>query len=113
MLLQRKTISQIFFLPTGPSSSNILSDILSPLHLWTQESQILDGGSVHHCVAAIKKEVQPVLEKDLEEQVELVRETERKKRKEEEAKKTEEKEKAKKEKEKGVIIFKIFFYGFL
>ncbi|CAB4034551.1 Hypothetical predicted protein, partial [Paramuricea clavata] len=79
--------ADIFDFGEGPSNSNILSDISSPLNLWTQESQILDGGSVHHCAAAVKKEVLPVFEKDLEEQVESLRETERKKRKEEEAKK--------------------------
>jgi hypothetical protein len=83
-------ISQLFSPPVGPSNSNILSDISSPLNLWTQESLILDGGSVHHCAAAVKKEVLPVLEKDLAEQVEVVRETEKKKRKEEEIKKAEE-----------------------
>ena len=61
---------------------------------------------MHQCAAAVKKEVLPVLEKDLEQQVEVVRETERKKRKEDEAKKMEEEAKkvedaAKKEKEKG------------
>ena len=61
---------------------------------------------MHQCAAAVKKEVLPVLEKDLEQQVEVVRETERKKRKEEEAKKVEEEAKkaedaAKREKEKG------------
>lgn len=44
-----------------------------------------------------------MLEKDLEEQLEVVRDTEKKKRKEEEAKKVE--EAAKKEKEKGKGIF--------
>ena len=48
----------------------------------------------------MKKEVLPVLEKDLEQQVEGVRENERKKKKEEEAKKLE--EATKKEKEKGM-----------
>lgn len=72
--------------------------------MWTQESQILDGGSVHHCAATVKKEVLPVLEKDLEEQVEVVRETEKKKRREEEIKKSE--ETAKTVKDKGMIIMR-------
>lgn len=58
---------------------------------------------MHHCVTSVKKEVLPVLEKDLEEQVEVVRETERKKKKEEEAKKAE--EAAKKDKAKGEVEF--------
>lgn len=58
---------------------------------------------MHHCVTSVKKEVLPVLEKDLEEQVEVVRETERKKKKEEEAKKVE--EAAKKDKAKGEVEF--------
>lgn len=86
---------------TGAPSSNILSDISSALYLWTQESQILDGGSVHHCVATVKKDVLPVLEKDLEEQIGGLRETERKKRKDEEAKLAAEASKKEKGKAKG------------
>lgn len=61
---------------------------------------------MHHCAATVKKEVLPVLEKDLEKQVEVIRESERKKRKEEDAKKAE--ETAKKEKAKGENIDVVF-----
>ena len=66
---------------------------------------------MHHCIASVKKDVLPVLEKDLEEQIENLRENERKKRKdEEETKKAE--EALKKEKPKGKmqkLVLKCYF----
>ena len=93
-------ISFIFHFCLGLTTTNTLSDVSSPLNLWLQESQILDGGSVFHCVAGVKKKVLPTLERDLDAQINTVREAERKKKKEEETKKQAEEE-TKKEKSKG------------
>lgn len=86
----------------GPASANpVSSSIPSALTRWAEEGQILDPQSIHYCVASVKPEILPLLEKLQAEELEKEKAEEQKKKKEAEAKaaaaKKEEEEKKKQE----------------
>ena len=74
------------------ASSSTLGSVPSAMLRWTEESRVLDGDSLHDCVALIKKEIIDCLEKHRDEELSEKRE---KKKKEEEAKRAAEEEEAK------------------
>lgn len=74
------------------ATSSTLGSVPSAMLRWTEESRVLDGDSLHDCVALIKKEIIDCLEKHRDEELAEKRE---KKKKEEEAKKAAEEEEAK------------------
>ena len=69
------------------STHNTLSAVPSAMLRWTEESRVLDGDSLHDCVALIKAEIFECLEKHRDEELAERRE---KKKKEEELKKANE-----------------------
>ena len=81
---------EIFFEGFGDGA---VSTVPSALTRWAEEGQILDPQGVHHCVAAVKPEIVPVLLKHQAEEIAKGREEEQKKRAEAAAKKEEEKKK--------------------
>lgn len=55
--------------PTFNSSSSALGVIPSAMVRWTEESRVLDGDSMHDCVASIKPEIIEVWEKFRDEEI--------------------------------------------
>lgn len=73
--------------PTDPhaatsSQATVLSNIPSVMSRWSEESRILDGGTLHDCLANIKMDIIPVLER-FEEKETIERQEKRKKAQEE------------------------------
>ncbi|RWS15637.1 E3 ubiquitin-protein ligase HUWE1-like protein, partial [Dinothrombium tinctorium] len=63
--------------PVGSGSSSALGSIPSAMLRWTEESRVLDGDSMHDCVASLKPEIIEVWEKYLANESSLNANTER------------------------------------
>ncbi|XP_053377275.1 E3 ubiquitin-protein ligase HUWE1-like isoform X3 [Mercenaria mercenaria] len=74
----------------GGMGVGTLSSVPNTLTRWTEEAKVLDGDSIHDCMAAIKPEIIEVLEKKRDEELGERREKRKKAAEEEAAKKAEE-----------------------
>ncbi|KAL3853804.1 hypothetical protein ACJMK2_017313, partial [Sinanodonta woodiana] len=79
---------------SGSTASGVLSSIPTTLSRWTEEAKVLDGDSVHNCIAALKTEILEVLEHHRDDELAERREKRRKAAEEEAAKKKEDDDKA-------------------
>ncbi|KAG1657518.1 E3 ubiquitin-protein ligase HUWE1 [Nymphon striatum] len=75
--------------------SNAVTAIPSASVRWAEESRVLDGDSIHDCVACVKPEIIEVLEKHRDEEIADRKEKKLKQKKEELLKKSQNKENAK------------------
>ncbi|KAI1287400.1 E3 ubiquitin-protein ligase HUWE1 [Halotydeus destructor] len=76
----------------GNGASSTLSSIPSAMLRWTEESRVLDGDSMHDCVASIKPAIIELIEKKRDEEIEERKEQRRKIIEEDERKKKENRE---------------------
>ncbi|XP_060587198.1 E3 ubiquitin-protein ligase HUWE1-like isoform X3 [Ruditapes philippinarum] len=84
----------------GGMGIGTLSSVPNTLNRWTEEAKVLDGDSIHDCMAAIKPEIIEVLEKKRDEELAERREKKKKALEEEAAKKLEEQAKKNAEQQK-------------
>ncbi|KAK3600176.1 hypothetical protein CHS0354_039470 [Potamilus streckersoni] len=78
---------------SGSTASGVLSSIPTTLTRWTEEAKVLDGDSVHNCIAALKTEILEVLENHRDDELAERREKRKKTAEEEAAKKKEDDDK--------------------
>lgn len=89
------------YIGTSSSSNNTMGNIPSAMLRWTEESRVLDGDSMHDCVASLKPDIIDFLEQCRDQEI-LERKEKRKKLIEDEEKKNKEKNNDKRKEEAKV-----------